>query len=113
MTSIIAFLLAGWIIAKVPDFAGEPETHRPSLARVFVVPGVRPVLAVTLCFVLAHNLLYTYIAPILAGHRMTGQVDSVLLVFGVSAFFSIGVTGVLIDKWLRPLTFCGIGLFII
>jgi predicted MFS family arabinose efflux permease len=113
LLSVIALLLAGCIIAKVPDFAGEPETERPSLAHVFAVPGVRPVLAVTLCFVLAHNLLYTYIAPILAGHRMTGQIDSVLLVFGVSALVSIGVTGVLIDKWLRPLTFTGIGLFLV
>jgi predicted MFS family arabinose efflux permease len=91
LLSVIALLLAGWIIAKVPDFAGEPETQRPSLAEVFLVPGVRPVLAVTLCFVLAHNLLYTYIAPLLVGHRMMGQIDSVLLVFGGSALVSIGL----------------------
>jgi predicted MFS family arabinose efflux permease len=113
LLSVIALLLAGWIIAKVPDFAGEPETQRPSLAQVFVVSGVRPVLGVTLCFVLAHNLLYTYIAPLLAGHSMTGQIDSVLLVFGSSALVSIGLTGVLIDRWLRPLTFTGIGLFLV
>ncbi len=112
MLSVIALLLVGWIIAKVPDFAGEPETQRPSLAQVFAVPGVRPVLAVTLCFVLAHNLLYTYIAPLLTGHRMADQIDSVLLVFGCSALVSIGLTGVLIDKWLQPLTFTGIGLFL-
>ncbi|SES40548.1 MFS transporter [Rhizobium sp. NFR03] len=113
LLSVIALLLVGWIIAKVPDFPGEPETQRPSLTQVFVVPGVRPVLAVTLCFVLAHNFLYTYIAPLLASHRMTGQIDSVLLVFGGSALVSIGLTGVLIDKWLRPLTFTGIGLFLV
>lgn len=113
LLSVIALLLAGWTIAKVPDFSGEPEAQRPSLAQVFVVPGVRPVLAVTLCFVLAHNLLYTYIAPLLVGYRMTGQIDSVLLVFGGSALVSIGLTGALIDKWLRPLTFTGIGLFLV
>lgn len=113
LLSVIALLLVGWIIAKVPDFAGEPETQRPSLAQVFAVPGVRPVLAVTLCFVLAHNLLYTYIAPILTGHRMADQIDSVLLVFGCSALVSIGLTGALIDKWLRPLIFTGILLFLV
>lgn len=112
LLSVIALLLVGWIIAKVPDFAGEPDTQRPSLAEVFVVPGVRPVLAVTLCFVLAHNLLYTYLAPLLTGHHMADQIDSVLLVFGGSALVSIGLTGVLIDNWLRPLTFTGIGLFL-
>lgn len=112
LLSVIALLLVGWIIAKVPDFAGEPETQRPSLAQVFAVPGVRPVLAVTLCFVLAHNLLYTYIAPLLTGHGMADQIDSVLLVFGGAALVSIGLTGALIDRWLRPLTFTGIGLFL-
>ncbi|PYE43548.1 putative MFS family arabinose efflux permease [Rhizobium sp. PP-F2F-G20b] len=112
LLSVIALLLVGWIIAKVPDFAGEPDTQRPSLAQVSAVPGVRPVLAVTLCFVLAHNLLYTYVAPLLTSHDMADQIDSVLLVFGCSALVSIGLTGALIDKWLRPLTLTSIGLFL-
>ncbi|WIG95486.1 MFS transporter [Myxococcus sp. SDU36] len=112
LLSVIALLLVGWIIAKVPDFAGEPETQRPSLAQVFAVPGVRPVLAVTLCFVLAHNLLYTYIAPLLTSHGMADQIDGVLLVFGGAGLVSVGLTGALIDKWLRPLTFAGINLFL-
>ncbi|CAM5284133.1 MFS transporter [Frigidibacter albus] len=112
LLSLAALLLVGWILAKVPDFAGEAETQRPSLAEVYAVPGVRPVLAVTLCFVLAHNLLYTYIAPLLAGHGMAGRIDTVLLVFGASALASIGLTGALIDRWLRPMTFVSIGLFL-
>ncbi len=70
-------------------------------------------LAMTLCFVLAHNVLYTYIAPLLAGHRMTAEIDSVLLVFGGAALVSVGLTGVLIDKWLRPIDLHGIGLFLV
>lgn len=112
LLSIIAILLAGWIIARMPDFDGEPATERASLIEVFAVPGVRPVLAVTLCFVLAHNLLYTYIAPLLADRGLADRIDSVLLVFGSSALVSIGLTGVLIDKWLRALTFTGTGLFL-
>lgn len=113
LLSVIALLLVGWIIAKVPDFSGERETERPSLSQVFVVPGIRPVLAVTLLFVLAHNLLYTYIAPILTGHGMAAQIDSILLVFGGAALVSIGLTAALIDRWLRPMTFVSIGLFLI
>ena len=90
----------------------DPPPHGVKVARRNT-PGVRPVLAVTLCFVLAHNLLYTYIAPLLAGHLMAGQIDRVLLVFGVSALVSIGLTGMPIDTWLRPLTFTGIGLFLV
>lgn len=110
--SVIALLLVGWIIAKVPDFDGEATTERPSLAEVLAVPGIRPVLGVTICFVLAHNILYTYIAPWLAVHGVVGETDRVLLAFGLAGLVSIGLTGALIDKWLRPLTFASIGLFL-
>ncbi|SFJ52988.1 Predicted arabinose efflux permease, MFS family [Bosea sp. OK403] len=112
LLTAIALLLVGWIIATVPDFDGETETRRPSLAQVFAIQGVRPVLTVTLCFVLAHNILYTYITPLLTRHGIVGQTDRVLLVFGVAGLVSIGLTGALIDKWLRPLTLIGIGLFL-
>lgn len=75
LLSVIALLLVGWIIAKVPDFVGERETEWPSLSQVFVVPGIRLVLAVTLLFVLAHNLLYTYIAPRLDVARLLERSD--------------------------------------
>lgn len=110
--SVIALLLVGWIIAKVPDFDGETAIERPSLVDVFAVPGIRPVLGVTLCFVLAHNILYTYIAPLLATHGIFGETDRILLAFGVAGLVSIGLTGALIDKWLRPLTFISVGLFL-
>lgn len=110
--SVIALLLVGWIIAAVPDFAGEAEADRPSLQQVLALPGIRSVLMVTLCFVLAHNLLYTYIAPLLVAKDLPGQTDRVLLVFGIAALASIGLTGLLIDKWLRPMTLISIGLFL-
>jgi hypothetical protein len=39
---------------------------------------------------------------------MVGEVDRVPLVFGVAGLVSIGLTGALIDKWLRPLILVGI-----
>ncbi|PZU83501.1 MAG: MFS transporter [Shinella sp.] len=113
LLSLVALLLLGWIVAKVPDFAGEVETERPSLPQALAIPGVRWVLATTLCFVLAHNILYTYIAPLLSSHGIAGQVDRFLLVFGLAGLVGIGLTGALIDRWLRTSTFAGIGLFLI
>ncbi|RKF18207.1 MFS transporter [Altericroceibacterium spongiae] len=106
-----ALLLASWIALRLPDFPGEPPAHRPSLQQVFVLPGVRRVLLLTLCFVLAHNVLYTFIAPLLAQARMVGQTDRVLLVFGLAGMASIVMTGALIDRHLRNLTRAGIALF--
>ena len=111
LLSAIAVMLACWMALRLPDFPGEDVADRPSLARVFVLRGVRPVLLLTLAFVLAHNILYTYIAPLLARAGMPAQIDRVLLAFGVAGLVSIVLTGMLVDRHLRLLTGIGIALF--
>jgi predicted MFS family arabinose efflux permease len=76
------------------------------------MPGVRPALFVTLLFVLAHNVLYTYIAPLLEALGTQGQTDRVLLTFGIVALASIAIVGATIDRWLRPLTLASLALFL-
>lgn len=70
-------------------------------------PGVPPVLLVTLVFVLAHTILYTYIATFLDGLGMGGRTDVVLLVFGGASLLSIWAVGVLINRRLRALMVAG------
>lgn len=111
LISVLALILIAWVMAKVPDFPGQAVGERHSLARVFAIPGVRPVLFVTLSFVLAHNILYTYIAPFLATANMVEQTDLVLLVFGINALGGIGIVGALIDRRLRELTLLSTILF--
>ena len=53
-------------------------------------------------FITAHNLLYTYIQP-LASRSGAGQIEWVLLVFGVAALLSIWATGQLVDRHHRGL----------
>ena len=100
--SALTVVLIGWVLAKVPDFPGQVAEKRLSLPSVFTLPGIRPVLFVTLAFVLAHNILYTYIAPFLVP-GLADRIDIVLLVFGLTALASIWIVGVLIDRWLREL----------
>jgi predicted MFS family arabinose efflux permease len=102
--SALALVLIGWILATVPDFAGPGHGGRIPLLRTLTVPGVAPVLFVTLVFVLAQTILYTYIATFLAHARMGGSVDVVLLVFGVTSMMSIWIVGAQIDRRLRTLT---------
>ncbi|WP_427006615.1 hypothetical protein [Pseudarthrobacter sp. H2] len=59
---------------------GQPKGERTPLGRVFSVPGVLPVVVVTLLYVMAHNVLYTYIASFLAPVGLGGSVSAVLLV---------------------------------
>lgn len=111
LMSLLTLGLIVWVLAMVPDFAGKPVDERRTLRSVLRLPGIRPVLGVVLSFVLAHNILYTYIAPFLADAGMVERTDAVLLVFGLASLVSIWIVGVLIDSWLRALTLASIVLF--
>ncbi len=111
LMSGLAVLLVVWVHLKVPDFEGQATRKRLSLAYVFTLGGVRPILFVVLAFVLAHNILYTYIAPFLAAAGMAERTDLVLLTFGASSLLGIWITGVLIDRHLRTLSLASTVLF--
>ncbi|HWW71045.1 MAG TPA: MFS transporter [Duganella sp.] len=102
--SVLAVVLMVWVRLTVPDFPGQKRDSRHTLGQVVMMRGIRPVLFVVLAFVLAHNVLYTYIAPFLAGVGMAGRTDVVLLVFGTTSLAGIWAIGVLIDRHLRALT---------
>ena len=104
LMSVLTLLLLVWGRFVLKDFPGQDDARSASLGRVFRLPGVRSVLAAILVFVLAHNLLYTYIAAFLAPLGMAGEVDRVLLVFGLAALLGIWLTGLLIDHRLRALS---------
>ena len=109
--SLLAVLLMAWVRFNVPDFAGKAEQKRLSLRYVFTLWGIRPVLFVVLAFVLAHNILYTYIAPFLQVAGLGAQTDVVLLVFGITSLLGIWIVGLLIDQYLRALTLASTALF--
>jgi len=103
LMSGMTLLLVLWVLRSVPDFPGQAANRRQPLLRVLALPGIRTVLLATLGFVLAHNILYTYIAPFLREAKLGDRVDLVLLVFGAASLLGIWITGVLIDRWLRQL----------
>lgn len=107
----LALVLMLWARLKLPDFAGQAAGRALSLRQVFTLPGVRPVLVAVLAFVLAHNVLYTYIAPFLSEAGMAQRTDAVLLVFGAASLLGIWIVGVLIDRRLRAMTLGSIGVF--
>ncbi|MGA1860864.1 MFS transporter [Azospirillum sp. 11R-A] len=107
----LALVLMVWVRVMVPDFAGQAANERLPLGRVVTMPGVRSVLFAVLAFVLAHNILYTYIAPFLASAGMAERTDLMLLMFGLTSLLGIWIVGVLIDRCLRALTLISIVLF--
>ncbi|MET7853207.1 MFS transporter [Streptomyces avermitilis] len=106
MTALTVVLLL-WIVATVPDYPGQERGEQPKLLHALRIPGVPPVLFVTLVFVLAHTILYAYIASFLDDLGMSDNTDLVLLVFGAASLASIWVVGAQIHHRLRGLTVAG------
>ncbi|MCW2915880.1 MAG: Major facilitator family transporter [Actinomycetia bacterium] len=103
MTVLTVALLA-WITTAVPDYPGQKRNARTPMQRTLRIPGVTPVLFVTLVFVLAHTILYAYIATFLDDRGMSSSTDLVLLVFGAASLVSIWIVGAHIHRRLRTLT---------
>lgn len=109
--SVLTLGLIVWVLLTVPDYPGQSKAQRLPLRRIFTMPGVRSILAVTVAWMLAHNILYTYIAPFLAPSGLTGRVDLVLLVFGLTALAGIWIVGQVVDRWLRRSVLLSLAIF--
>lgn len=107
----LTLILIVWVLAKVPDYPGQAASERLQLRQVLVTPGVRPVLAVVLTWMLAHNVLYTYVAPFVTPAGLADRVDAVLLVFGLAALLGIAIAGRLVDRHLRTTVLLSLGAF--
>lgn len=97
----LTLILIVWVLTKVPDYPGQLGAQRLPLKKVLTTPGVRPVLAVVLTWMLAHNVLYTYVAPFVAQAGLGERVNLVLLAFGAAALVGIGISGKTVDRHLR------------
>ncbi|NHF64707.1 MFS transporter [Xanthomonas hortorum] len=99
--SVLTVVLIVWVLVKVPDYPGQSAAQRVPLRKVLGTPGVRPVLATVMAWMLAHNILYTYVAPFAAHAGLGHRVDVLLLVFGAAALVGIGVAAKLVEHHLR------------
>nr|WTA65731.1 MFS transporter [Micromonospora sp. NBC_00855] len=111
LASALTALLIIWTAWKLPNFAGQKAEDRIPLRAILKLRGIRTVLVVTGAFVLAHTILYTYIAPILADAGLQDHVQWILLDFGIASIVSIWLTGLFIDRHHRRLVVLGTGLF--
>ena len=99
--AVLSLGLALWAALALPSFPGEKAGERPSLWAVLKLPGLATVLATTGVFVLAHNVAYTYIAPLTRASGVSEHLDIALLVFGVLAVGGVLAAGALVDRHLR------------
>ncbi|MEA5125411.1 MFS transporter [Xanthomonas floridensis] len=109
--SALTVALIAWVLLKVPDYPGQAATQRVPLRKVLGTPGVRPVLATVMAWMLAHNILYTYVAPFAARAGLGQRVDVLLLTFGTAALVGIGVAGKLVEQHLRSTVLVSLATF--
>lgn len=109
--SAVALALLVWVRFAVPDFRGQEKHERLSVSKVAAISGIRPILVVMFAWILAHNILYTYVAPFITATGSELRIDLVLLVFGVASVVGIWGTGALVDRHLRRLTLTSIAIF--
>ncbi|MFF8954196.1 MFS transporter [Streptomyces sp. NPDC014894] len=109
--TVVAVVLIGWIALTVPDLPGGPRGGRIPIRRTLAVPGVVPVLFVTLAFVLAPTVLHTCLAAFLGRRGMAGSIDLVLPAFGAASLLSVWVVGAHIDRRPRGLVLASAALF--
>jgi predicted MFS family arabinose efflux permease len=100
----LAGLTMLWMSATLPNRSGEPVDDRFALTRVLLIPGLRTVLFALTAYMVAHNILYTYVTDFLAYAGMSSQAGWVLFAFGVTSVLSVVVVGTHIDHHLRRLT---------
>lgn len=111
LMSGMTLLLIVWVLIKVPDYPGQSSSQRMALRQVFFTPGVRSVLGGVFTWMLAHNILYTYVAPFVSRAGLADEVGLVLLVFGVAALAGIWITGRLVDRHLRKTVLASLATF--
>ena len=103
LVSASTVVLVVWVLCKVPDFEGHKPGQRPGVLHVLRTPGVLAVLLVILTWILAHNVLYTYIVPFLDAAGLAASTSLVLLTFGLAALAGIALVGAWVDRHLRNL----------
>lgn len=93
-----------WVQATLPGIPGRTSGERPQLRATLRIPGLRLILFALAAYMVAHNIVYTYVTDYLHGIGMAEQTGWVLFAFGATSILSVVVVGAYIDRHLRILT---------
>jgi predicted MFS family arabinose efflux permease len=102
-SAALAVLNIVWVVVTLPSLPGRSAEERFKISQVLVIPGLRTILLALTAFMVAHNILYTYVTNFLGYVGMAGQAGWVLFAFGVTSVLSVVVVGTHIDHHLRKL----------
>lgn len=113
LMSVLGVGLLAYARWALPALPAAGAGRRIPLGTVWRMPGVRSALLVMVLYVLAHNVLYTYIEPLAVEAGAGPWLDRLLLAFGVAAIAGIGIAGWGVDRHLRTLVWAAVIGFIV
>lgn len=103
LMSVLSLLLLVAARLRLPLLPTASSARPAPFRMVLHQPGLARNLLAMLLFVLAHNVLYTYIAPLVARAGQLAWLGGYLLLFGLAALAGIAITGALVDRHLHRL----------
>ena len=92
-----------WVQATLPKLAGSSQGGGLGIRSTLCVPGLKLILFSLAAYMVAHNVVYTYITDYLDSIGMASQAGWVLFAFGAASIASVVVVGAHIDRHLRKL----------
>jgi predicted MFS family arabinose efflux permease len=107
----LTLLVMLWILATLPNLPGLAVAQRHKIPQVLVIKGLRTILFALATYMVAHNILYTYVTDFLAYAGMSNRTGWVLFAFGVTSVLSVFVVTAHIDHHLRKLIVASTVLF--
>jgi predicted MFS family arabinose efflux permease len=99
----VGTLLVVWAFVALPNVKDQVDGDHVPFRTILRTPGVAVILWVGAGFMIAHNIVYTYIGPLAIAAGIGDLIQWVLLVFGVAALVSIWLTGTFVDPHHRRL----------
>ncbi|AYG01255.1 MFS transporter [Lactococcus allomyrinae] len=93
-----------WNFHFLIDVAGRKPEHQSKLGETFAIRGFKPILFALSTYMVAHNIVYTYITDYLGRIHLENQASLILFTFGVASILSVLLVGSLIDRYVRRLT---------
>ncbi|MEV4597853.1 MFS transporter [Amycolatopsis sp. NPDC049253] len=103
VSAALSLLNLLWFAVLLPSLPGQAGHERFTLRQVLAMPGLRTILFALTTYMVAHNILYTYVTDFLRFAGMGSQAGWVLFAFGVTSVLSVVVVGAHIDHHLRKL----------
>ncbi|WP_288821210.1 MFS transporter [uncultured Leclercia sp.] len=111
LVSAVSLLLFFWVRFALPSIPGEAKAAQKNLSTILLNSRIISVLVVLFFWVGAHNLMYTFISPLLSSASLSEQLDLILLTFGISSVAGIILTGLYADRFTRGVTLLALSLF--